>query len=44
MTVTVIVITANHYFLDAVGGFLVFGIGYALARVFTRAGRGPAIA
>ena len=27
-TVTVIVVTANHYFLDAVGGFFVFGVGY----------------
>jgi hypothetical protein len=43
-TVTVIVVTANHYFLDAVGGFLVFGVGYLLARTFTRAGRGPAMA
>jgi hypothetical protein len=41
-TVTVIVVTANHYFLDAVGGFFVFGVGYVAARVFTRAGRGPA--
>jgi hypothetical protein len=39
-TVTVIVVTANHYFLDAAGGFLVFGIGYVTARIFTRAGRG----
>lgn len=43
ITVTVIVMTANHYFLDAVGGFLVFGIGYVVARAFTRAGRGPAV-
>jgi hypothetical protein len=43
-TVTVIVVTANHYFLDAVGGFFVLGVGYVAARVFTRAGRGPAIA
>jgi PAP2 superfamily len=43
-TVTVIVVTANHYFLDAVGGFIVLGIGYVLARTFTRAGRGDAIA
>jgi PAP2 superfamily len=43
-TVTVIVVTANHYFLDAVGGFFVFGVGYVAARIFTRAGRGPAIA
>ena len=41
LTVTVIVVTANHYFLDAVGGFLVLGIGYVPARTFTRAGRGP---
>jgi hypothetical protein len=41
-TVTAIVLTANHYFLDAVGGFLVLGLGFAVARVFTRAGRGGA--
>jgi len=39
-TVTAIVLTANHYFLDAVGGFLVLGIGFLIARLFTRAGRG----
>jgi len=39
-TVTAIVVTANHYLLDAVAGFAVFGVAYALARVFTRAGRG----
>ena len=44
ITVTVIVVTANHYFLDAVGGFFVFGVGYVLARIFTRAGRGPVLA
>jgi hypothetical protein len=38
-TVTAIVLTANHYLLDAVGGFVVLGIGYFLARVGTRAGR-----
>jgi hypothetical protein len=43
-TVTVIVVTANHYFLDAVGGFFVFGCGYLLARLFTRAGRGRPVA
>ena len=42
MTVSVIVITANHYLLDAVGGFTIFGIGYVVARLVTRAGRGPA--
>ncbi len=40
-TVTVIVITSNHYLLDAVGGFLVFGIGYAVAGLITRSGRQP---
>ena len=39
VTVLVIVITANHYLLDAVGGFFVFGLGYVIARRFTRAGR-----
>ncbi len=43
-TVTVIVLTANHYFLDAVGGFMILGIGYAASRLLTRAGRGPALA
>jgi hypothetical protein len=38
-TVTAIVLTGNHYFLDAVGGFIVLGVGYLLARAFTRAGR-----
>jgi PAP2 superfamily protein len=38
-TVTSIVLTANHYFLDAVGGFIVLGVGYVAARTFTRAGR-----
>jgi hypothetical protein len=42
-TVTVIVVTANHYFLDAAGGFFVLGVGYVAARIFTRAGRGPAL-
>lgn len=42
MTVTVIVVTANHYILDAVGGFAILGIGYVAARWLTRAGR-PAI-
>ena len=43
MTVSVIVVTANHYILDAVGGFAIFGIGYVVARLFTRAGRGAPI-
>lgn len=43
MTVTVIVVTANHYLLDAVGGFAILGIGYVAARALTRAGRPPAL-
>jgi hypothetical protein len=42
MTVVVIVVTGNHYFLDAVGGFVVLGAGYWVAHRFTRAGRAPA--
>lgn len=40
-TTIVVVITANHYFLDAVGGALVIGAGLLLAVTFTRAGRTP---
>jgi PAP2 superfamily len=40
LTVTAIVLTGNHYFLDAPAGFAVLGIGYAVSRTFTRAGRG----
>ncbi|MEX0665835.1 MAG: phosphatase PAP2 family protein [Acidimicrobiia bacterium] len=39
-TVISIVLTGNHFLLDAVGGFVVLGLGYLLARTFTRAGRG----
>jgi hypothetical protein len=42
-TVTVIVITGNHYFLDAVGGFAALGIGWVVANRFTRAGRGAPV-
>jgi hypothetical protein len=42
VTVVVIVLTANHYILDAVGGLLVLSIGWFLASRFTRAGRAPA--
>ena len=41
-TVTAIVLTANHYFLDAVGGFVTLGLAYVIARACTRAGRRPA--
>jgi hypothetical protein len=35
MTVFAIVVTANHYLLDAVGGAAVFGVAYLMARAFT---------
>ena len=38
-TVTVIVVTADHYFLDAVAGFFVLGVGYVAARIFAAHGR-----
>lgn len=38
-TVVVIVLTGNHYVLDAAGGLLVLGAGWLLAVRFTRAGR-----
>ena len=41
ITLVVIVITANHYILDAAGGLLILAAGWFLARLFTRAGRGP---
>ena len=30
-----IVVTANHWILDAVGGWIALGIGYLLARLLT---------
>jgi hypothetical protein len=39
LTVVVIVLTANHYFIDAVGGYAILGAGYLIARLTTRAGR-----
>jgi len=45
VTVFVIVITANHYFLDAVGGVLILTIAWFVSGKVTRAGRGqPVIA
>jgi hypothetical protein len=38
-TIFVVVATGNHYFLDAVGGAVIFVVGYGIARVVTRAGR-----
>ena len=34
-TVYCIVVTANHYFLDAVGGFATLALGFCAAKVFT---------
>jgi hypothetical protein len=41
VTVVAIVVTGNHYLIDAVAGFAALGIGYAAARAFTRTGRRP---
>jgi len=38
-TIYVVVATGNHYFLDAVGGAVIFVVGYGIARLVTRAGR-----
>jgi hypothetical protein len=43
VTVTAIVLTGNHYLLDAVGGWAALAVGYLTARVITRAGRRPAV-
>lgn len=42
-TIVVVVVTGNHYVLDAVGGLVIFAVGYGVARLITRAGRGPAL-
>ena len=39
LTVVVIVVTANHFVLDAAGGLIVLAVGWFLANRFTRAGR-----
>ncbi|HLJ08847.1 MAG TPA: phosphatase PAP2 family protein [Acidimicrobiia bacterium] len=38
LTLAAIVLTANHYFLDAAAGAVVFSVGYLLSRRFTRPG------
>ena len=43
ITLTVIIVTANHYFLDAVGGLVILGAGWLIAGRFTRAGRGEPV-
>ncbi|HLG01529.1 MAG TPA: phosphatase PAP2 family protein [Acidimicrobiia bacterium] len=40
LTLLAIVLTGNHYWLDAAGGALIFGIGWLIGGRFTRAGRG----
>jgi len=40
ITLIVIVITANHYVIDAAGGLLILSIGWVIANRFTKAGRG----
>lgn len=42
-TLIVIVITANHYLLDALGGLAIFLIGWFASGLFTRAGRGTPV-
>jgi hypothetical protein len=39
LTLVVIVITANHYVIDAVGGLAILAVGWILGNRFTRAGR-----
>ena len=41
ITLVVIVITANHFILDAVAGLVILGIGWVAANRLTRAGRAP---
>lgn len=42
VTLVVIIITANHYILDAVAGLAILGVGWFAANLVTRAGRSPA--
>jgi hypothetical protein len=41
ITLVVIVITANHYIVDAVGGWIILALGWVIAHRITRAGRAP---
>jgi hypothetical protein len=43
LTVIVIVLTGNHFVIDAVGGLAILAIGWFVADKITRAGRGPAL-
>ena len=40
-TIFVVVVTANHYLLDAVGGLVIMTIGYGASMLVTRAGYVP---
>ena len=42
LTLVCIVLTANHYWIDGVGGLLCLAVGYGLARVITRPVPAPA--
>ncbi len=42
ITLVCIVLTANHYWIDGLGGLVCLGAGYALARVLTRPALGEA--
>jgi hypothetical protein len=35
ITLFAVVVTANHYFLDGLGGLVVFGVGFGVARAIT---------
>jgi len=39
-----VIVTSNHYVIDAIAGFILVGVGYGVARLVTRAGRRPPIA
>ena len=43
ITVLAIVVTGNHYFVDALGAVPIVALGYLIARRFTRAGRRPSM-
>ena len=41
LTLIAVVVTANHYLLDAVGGVVILVLGYVVARAVTTRGRRP---
>jgi hypothetical protein len=43
VTVVVIVLTGNHFVIDAAGGLAILAIGWVAADKLTRAGRGPEV-